>query len=74
MPPFSRIWDRTGGALLMRRGLAGRLTTVGRRSGEPRTIQCGFLLRPDGTILIGSAEGRQWPQTIFALPAATVRP
>jgi hypothetical protein len=50
----------------MRSGVAGRLTTVGRTSGLPRTVQCGFLLRPDGTLLVGSVEGRQWPQNLAA--------
>ena len=66
MPLIPKIWDLTGGALLMWSGRAGRLTTVGRTSGQPRTVQCGFLRRPDGTILVGSAEGRQWPRNLAA--------
>jgi deazaflavin-dependent oxidoreductase (nitroreductase family) len=50
----------------MRSGVAGRLSTVGRTSGQPRTVQCGFLRRPDGTLLVGSVDGRQWPQNLAA--------
>ena len=66
MPFIPKLWDLTGGALLMRSGRAGSLSTVGRSSGLPRTIQCGYLRRPDGTILVGSAEGRQWPRNLEA--------
>jgi deazaflavin-dependent oxidoreductase (nitroreductase family) len=66
MPLRTKLWDLTGGALLMRGGLAGRLTTVGRSSGQPRTVQCGFVRLPDGGIIVGSAEGRHWPQNLLA--------
>ena len=66
MPLIPKLWDLTGGAVLMRAGTAGRLTTVGRTSGQPRTVQCGFLRRPDGAILVGSAEGRHWPRNLAA--------
>ena len=66
MPVIPRLWDLTGGALLMRSGRAGRLSTIGRQSGELRTVQCGFHERPDGRILVGSAEGRQWPKNLAA--------
>ena len=66
MPIKTRIWDLTGGALLLRSGRAGRLTTPGRKSGQPRTIQCGYLERPDGTVIVGSATGREWPKNLAA--------
>jgi deazaflavin-dependent oxidoreductase (nitroreductase family) len=66
MPLIPKLWDLTGGALLMRSGRAGRLTTVGRTSGQPRTVQCGFLRRVDGSLLVGSAEGRDWPRNLGA--------
>jgi deazaflavin-dependent oxidoreductase (nitroreductase family) len=66
MPIRTRAWDATGGALLARAGKAGRLTTVGRRSGEPRTVRCGFVRRADGTIVVGSRDGRQWPANLAA--------
>jgi hypothetical protein len=64
MPIVPRLWDLTGGALLMRSGRAGRLTTVGRTSGQRRTVQCGYLQRADGTLLVGSAQGRHWPRNL----------
>ena len=66
MPLIPRIWDATGGALLWRSGFAGRLTTPGRRSGQLRTVQCGYLQRPDGSVLVGSVEGRHWPANLAA--------
>lgn len=50
----------------MRAGAAGKLSTIGRSSGQPRTIQCGFLAKPDGSILVGSAQGRHWPRNLEA--------
>jgi deazaflavin-dependent oxidoreductase (nitroreductase family) len=66
MPLIPRLWDLTGGALLWRAGLAGRLTTPGRRSGQLRTVQCGYLERADGTVLVGSVRGRHWPDNLAA--------
>jgi deazaflavin-dependent oxidoreductase (nitroreductase family) len=66
MPLIPKLWDLTGGALLLRSGSAGRLTTVGRTSGESRTIQCGFLRHDDGSLLVGSAQGRSWPLNLAA--------
>ena len=66
MPLLPRLWDMTGGALLIRSGRAGRLTTPGRSSGALRTVPCGFLRRADGTILVGSAQGRHWPLNLLA--------
>jgi deazaflavin-dependent oxidoreductase (nitroreductase family) len=74
MPLRTRLWDATGGALLVRAGKAGTLTTIGRRSGEPRSVQCGFVQRPDGTIIVGSATGRQWPANLAAAGRCTFEP
>jgi deazaflavin-dependent oxidoreductase (nitroreductase family) len=71
MPLRTRIWDATGGRLLVRAGKAGTLTTVGRRSGQPRTVQCGFVRRAGGTIVVGSADGRQWPANLAAAGSCT---
>ena len=65
------LWDRTGGALLMRTGAAGRLTTVGRVSGALRTVQCGYVALEDGSLLVGSAEGREWPHNLAASGTCT---
>ena len=66
MPLAARLWDLTGGALLLRSGVAGRLTTPGRTTGQLRTIQCGFLRRGDGSVIVGSAPDRQWPRNLAA--------
>jgi deazaflavin-dependent oxidoreductase (nitroreductase family) len=66
MSLIPKLWDLTGGAVLMRSGRAGSLTTVGRFSGRPRTIQCGYMQRPTGTVLVGAATGRQWPRNLEA--------
>lgn len=71
MPLIPKLWDLTGGALLMRAGRAGRLSTVGRRTGQPRTVQCGYLRRPDGTVIVGSAKGRSWPANLAAAGECT---
>lgn len=71
MPAVPKLWDLTIGALLVRSGRAGRLTTVGRHSRQPRTTQCGFIRRPDGTIVVGSAVGRQWPANLAAAGSCT---
>jgi deazaflavin-dependent oxidoreductase (nitroreductase family) len=74
MPLIPRLWDLTGGALLWRAGLAGRLTVPGRRSGVPRTVQCGFLERADGSVIVGSVSGRQWPANLAAAGRCTFQP
>jgi len=66
MPLIARLWDATGGALLLRSGRAGWVTTPGRVSGQLRTVPCGYLSRSDGTILVGSADGRHWPRNLAA--------
>ncbi len=58
------LMDHTGGAVLYRLGKAGRLTVAGRTTGRPRTIQCQFKAREDGTIIVGSKAGRQWPANL----------
>ena len=60
------LMDHTGGPVLYRLGRAGRLTVIGRSSGLPRTTMCQFKARPDGTIVVGSQEGRQWPANLAA--------
>jgi deazaflavin-dependent oxidoreductase (nitroreductase family) len=60
------LMDHTGGPVLYRLGRAGRLTVVGRSSGVPRTTMCQYKARPDGSIVVGSQEGRQWPANLAA--------
>ena len=58
------LMDHTGGAVLYWLGQAGRLTVVGRSTGRLRTIQCQFRARPDGSVVVGSRAGRQWPTNL----------
>ncbi|HTY18602.1 MAG TPA: nitroreductase family deazaflavin-dependent oxidoreductase [Myxococcota bacterium] len=45
-----------------------RLTTVGRRSGEPRTVTIWFAPGPDCIYLTGGPEGPQWSRNARAQP------
>ncbi len=53
------------------------LTTVGRKSGKPRTVQLGAVREGDGWVVIGSASGAdahpQWWLNMVANPAVTVQ-
>ena len=46
-----------------------RLTTKGRRSGEPRTVTIWFVAEPGRVLLTGGAEGPQWSRNLRADPA-----
>ncbi len=45
-----------------------RLTTKGRRSGEPRTVTIWFVADPGRILLTGGAEGPQWSRNLRADP------
>jgi deazaflavin-dependent oxidoreductase (nitroreductase family) len=45
-----------------------RLTTKGRRSGEPRTVTIWFVAEPGRILLTGGAEGPQWSRNLRADP------
>jgi deazaflavin-dependent oxidoreductase (nitroreductase family) len=49
-----------------------RLTTKGRRSGEPRTVTIWFVAEPGRILLTGGAEGPQWTRNLRADPQAEV--
>src|SRR5437773_10727216 len=53
------------------------LTTAGRKSGKPRTVQLGAVREGDGWVVIGSAGGAdarpQWWRNMVANPAVTVQ-
>ncbi len=53
------------------------LTTAGRKSGKPRTVQLGAVREGDGWVVIGSAGGAdahpQWWLNMVANPAVTVQ-
>ena len=45
-----------------------RLTTTGRKSGEPRPVTIWFALDGDDVVLTGSPENPQWRRNIAACP------
>jgi deazaflavin-dependent oxidoreductase (nitroreductase family) len=50
------------------------LTTVGRRTGQPRTVELWFLLRGDTVYLLaGGGEGASWVRNAVAQPEVQVR-
>jgi deazaflavin-dependent oxidoreductase (nitroreductase family) len=50
------------------------LTTIGRRSGEPRTVELWFVLdRRTVHFLAGGGEGAQWVRNADAQPAVRLR-
>jgi len=53
------------------------LTTIGRKSGKPRTVQLGAVPEGDGWVVIGSASGAdahpQWWLNMVANPEVTVQ-
>lgn len=53
------------------------LTTVGRKSGKPRTVQLGAVPEGDGWVVIGSAGGSDsdpnWWRNMVANPSVTVQ-
>jgi deazaflavin-dependent oxidoreductase (nitroreductase family) len=53
--------------MLYRMGRAGRLTTTGRRSGQPKSTFVGFITRADGTVLFGAGPARRrWADNLSA--------
>jgi len=72
-------------AFMYRRGLIRKmgkmqqvlLTTVGRKSGKPRTVQLGAVPERDGWVVIGSAGGANahpnWWLNMVANPNVTVQ-
>ncbi|WP_236793537.1 nitroreductase family deazaflavin-dependent oxidoreductase [Amycolatopsis sp. GM8] len=74
-----RLHHVTGGRVSLL-GIAGlpsmRLTTVGRKSGLPRTVNLLYFPRGDEFVLIGSNWGRTrdpgWAHNLRAQPKATV--
>ena len=50
-----------------------RLTTKGRRSGEPRSVTIWFVAEPGRVLLTGGAEGPQWSRNLRANPEVELR-
>jgi deazaflavin-dependent oxidoreductase (nitroreductase family) len=73
------------GTFMYRRGLVRKmgkmqqvlLTTVGRTSGKPRTVQLGAVAEGDGWVVIGSAGGSDadpnWWRNMVANPNVTLQ-
>jgi deazaflavin-dependent oxidoreductase (nitroreductase family) len=58
---------------LVRSGRFARLTIRGRRSGEARSVDVGFVAEPDGTILVAAgAPDASWALNLLAEPDCTV--
>jgi len=84
---MSRLLRTVSGAqvFMYRRGMVRKmgkmqqvlLTTVGRKSGKPRTVQLGAVPEGDGWVVIGSAGGSDsdpnWWRNMVANPNVTVQ-
>jgi deazaflavin-dependent oxidoreductase (nitroreductase family) len=58
---------------LVRSGRFARLTLRGRLSGEPRSVNVGFIEDPDGSILVAAgAPDASWALNLLADPDCTV--
>ena len=50
------------------------LTTTGRKSGEPRTVELSFTLKGNEVLCLAGDDGKvQWYQNLFADPKVSVR-
>lgn len=80
VPWIDKRLHRLSGGRLSLLGLAGlpsmRLTTIGRRTGLPRTVNLLYFPRGDEFVLIGSNWGRSrdpdWAHNLRAQPKVTV--
>lgn len=70
---LARTFNAIGGSLMARSGRVGTLTSTGAKTGQKRTAPLGFVLRADGSILIGSGskENRGWTANLKADPACS---
>jgi deazaflavin-dependent oxidoreductase (nitroreductase family) len=58
---------------LVRSGRFARLEIRGRRSGETRAVNVGFVQEPDGTLLVAAgAPDASWALNLLAQPDCTV--
>ncbi|TVT14595.1 nitroreductase family deazaflavin-dependent oxidoreductase [Amycolatopsis acidiphila] len=80
VPWIDKRLHRVSGGRLSLLGMAGlpsmRLTTVGRKSGQPRTVNLLYFPHGDEFVLIGSNWGRprdpDWARNLRAQPKAVV--
>jgi deazaflavin-dependent oxidoreductase (nitroreductase family) len=70
---LTRTFNAIGGKLMARSGRVGILTSTGAKTGLKREAPLGFVLREDGTVLIGSGSkvNRGWTVNLKANPACT---
>jgi len=58
---------------LVRSGRFARLEIQGRRSGDTRAVNVGFVLEPDGSLLVAAgAPDASWALNLLAQPDCTV--
>lgn len=50
-----------------------RLTTTGRRSGQPRTVTIWFVAEPGRVLLTGGPQGPQWSRNLRAHPSVELQ-
>lgn len=72
---LTRTFNSVGGKLMARSGRVGILTSTGAKTGQKRTAPLGFVLRDDGTVLIGSGskENRGWTANLKANPVCAFK-
>jgi deazaflavin-dependent oxidoreductase (nitroreductase family) len=72
---LTRTFNSIGGQLMARSGRVGILTSTGARTGQKRTAPLGFVLRDDGTVLIGSGSkvNRGWTANLKANPVCAFK-
>ena len=70
---LTRAFNSIGGSLMARSGRVGILGTTGARTGLARKAPIGFVMRADGTILLGSGSpvNRGWTVNLKANPSCT---
>jgi deazaflavin-dependent oxidoreductase (nitroreductase family) len=70
---LTRAFNSIGGSLMARSGRVGILGTTGAKTGAARRAPIGFVLRADGTILLGSGSptNRGWTVNLKANPSCT---
>ena len=57
---------------LVATGRYARIETVGRHSGEPRTVTVGFVESRDGDVLIAARRGAAWAENLLDEPRCRV--
>ena len=53
-------------------GKVARITTLGRRSGQARTVSVGYVDEADGSVLVAAGERAQWALNLIEDPSVVV--